>query len=928
MLNLLKLYLLFTVIINVHSYSLLDDEIRDNFKAQQMLKEMALTQKDPTKVLNEKYENQLRSESNVNFQNSYRLPNNTIPLHYNIRLSTEIHRADFTFAGIVRIDIRVLEASNTITLHAGQMLIQRIFLLNPDGSQIPSSVDYVYESNTEFLIIHLGDELATGQELTVEITYLGILGLFMDRGFFRSYYFDEERNEMFWLAATQFQPIFARRAFPCYDEIRYRTTIDLSIYHHRSYIATSNMPIAMDIIAGDYMTTIFRTTPVIPTFLLSFVVSNFGFVGNGNAVLPMHVFARPDAIAQGQAQNGLELGERMLREMENLFNIPFSFPKSDQIAMPEFSSDGANNWGLLSYREPILLQLTNDSFDQHIREIRIAHEYSHIFFANLVSPISWSYLWLNEGFATLYENVLNDIVFPEKRQWEQFLIDYLDYAMMVDIFELVPPLNEYVEAPQDVINKFDFNTYFKGAIVLRMFLETLTESTWTKGVSNYLNDMQFDSASPEDLYVGLQRAFDEDFPNDSLDVAAMMRPWFEIRGYPILIVSHSDQGVLLTQEGFLTFHRELFNIPINYATASNPNFDDTTADLWMTTRNVELSRENASKTWNQDDWVIFNLRDTGYYITGYDETMWRMITDALLIDHEVIPFLNRGTLFADLNRVISNGYNLSPVPMLDLMRYLSMEQNPHVWIRAEPGFFTMEIFKRGTIIHSMFLNFFQNVMAPVYRQTEITDRKAIDVINYWSCLSGVERCLEDSLNTLIDVMTVGATDFEFTFRCNGFMSANVTVWMHFYNEVLLQNEVERINDMFDLLCSQDRQLLGFLLNQIIDITSNLRFPERQVLLERFAGEHEVSYNMTIDFILTNYEEMNALGFNLVSIIRQLSIFTNTQEQAERIFDLVRFLPEDSVFDVEYFRGYMQRNFEFQERNFDRLLSWFENFQGR
>lgn len=310
---------------------------------------------------------------------SFRLPNNTRPLHYYIILETEIHRGDFDFAGRVEIRIEALENTSEITLNYRQIRVDYITLYSTSEEGpivIQSGIVPELNEALELITIPLEEELIANEQYIIEISYYGVLRD-DNFGFYRSSY-RGALGEQVWLATTQFQPHHARSAFPCYDEPQIRATFSIEIIHHSSYFALSNMPVASltTPIETERTYTVFETTPAVQTYLVAFVVSNFVGIENTNASrVPQSVFAKPSAIALGHADFGLELGELFLEEFGEHFNMPYSLPKIDQAAIPD-SAWGAS-WGICTSREETLLynQELGDSFQRAEIVRLVAHEY-------------------------------------------------------------------------------------------------------------------------------------------------------------------------------------------------------------------------------------------------------------------------------------------------------------------------------------------------------------------------------------------------------------------------------------------------------------------------------------------------------------------------------------------------------------------------
>lgn len=68
---------------------------------------------------------------------NYRLPNNSVPLFYYLRIETDIHNGADDFLGLEKIRIRITETTDVITLHCnGEILkIKSVDLYDTQGNK-------------------------------------------------------------------------------------------------------------------------------------------------------------------------------------------------------------------------------------------------------------------------------------------------------------------------------------------------------------------------------------------------------------------------------------------------------------------------------------------------------------------------------------------------------------------------------------------------------------------------------------------------------------------------------------------------------------------------------------------------------------------------------------------------------------------------
>jgi aminopeptidase N len=103
--------------------------------------------------------------------------------------------------------------------------------------------------------------------------------------------------------------------------------------------------------ADGTVTTTFKETPAMASYLLAFIVSDLKHISNEKTKLPdetLHrIWVRPDSLSK--AAYALENSEKVLKALEDYIGIDFEFRKIDSVGVPN-KGGAMENWGMVTYR--------------------------------------------------------------------------------------------------------------------------------------------------------------------------------------------------------------------------------------------------------------------------------------------------------------------------------------------------------------------------------------------------------------------------------------------------------------------------------------------------------------------------------------------------------------------------------------------------
>lgn len=597
-----------------------------------------------------------------------RLPTDVAPTRYALELI--IDPAEASFDGVMQIDVEVRRPTQTLWLHARDLTVMSAEL-SVQGRNV--GLEPIAEDNPDIIGFKVAEPLTEGRA-RVRIAYRAKFYMPHDGGIFHVPIRDR------WYTYSHFEPLDARRAFPCFDEPSYKVPWQITLEVRSEQLAFSNTPlVASRPGERDGFTRYeFAESKPLPSYLISVAVGPFdvvdiGRIGRGQ--VPARIIV-PNGRADDAAYAKQSI-PKLLTWFEDYFDMAYPFAKLDSVAVP--GQGGAmEHPGLVTYGEHILLtdSRSMSSRFESFHTMVVAHELAHQWFGNLVTLAWWNDLWLNESFATWMASKARSAIAPEWQSDLEELVQ-LELTKSVDARASARSLRRRIDNNQDIEATFDSISYGKGGAVLSMFEQWVGEEAFRRGVRAYLRDHAWRTATAEDFLAALARASDP-------DIADAFQTFLEQPGLPRVSVElsceeESPASVILRQTPFAGSSpaagadARVWDIPV-CVRYGQKSFEHQQCVLMKGTLATMVLQQSQGCPKH----FLANARGAGYYRVAYSKPLRDALATASL---DLMSPLEQLSTINDLHALVEEG-GIGVGEILALLPSLAADRAPHVAAKA------------------------------------------------------------------------------------------------------------------------------------------------------------------------------------------------------------------------------------------------------
>ncbi|MGH9686982.1 MAG: M1 family aminopeptidase [Candidatus Acidiferrales bacterium] len=453
-----------------------------------------------------------------------------------------------------------------------------------DGATAP------YTVTSEDLVVTLPKPAARGDRHDVFIRYSGepkkgIFFVLPDKSY-------PHQPDEIW---TQGEAEDTHAYIPIYDYPNDRTTSEMLLTVPADWTTVSNGELAgVQNDSDGTKTWDWKQSLPLSTYLISAVAGNFvEHDDTWNGILLRYLVPRGD---QADIEATFVRTKAMLDLFTSKLGVPYPWPQYAQTSVDDFTEGGMENTSAATLSTS---DLVNPLLEPEYRvgaDIVNSHELSHQWFGDLITCKDWTNLWLNEGFATFFENFWLEHKNGEDAAAYEYWQDQNRWFRQTRLFSVPIFTRDFTDSTQ-----YDGNTYKKAGWVLRMLREKLGDDQFFAALHHYLEANRGKNVVTADL----QKAIEQ---STSVNVDRFFHQWIYRAGAPEFNVSYSYDasasevklGVKQTQkvEGLVG----LFDVPIDIGITTSSGVE---------TYPVEIQKSDQTFTFPADSEPLLVLFDPG-----------------------------------------------------------------------------------------------------------------------------------------------------------------------------------------------------------------------------------------------------------------------------------------------------------------------------
>ncbi|KAI5728487.1 hypothetical protein M8J77_016879 [Diaphorina citri] len=547
----------------------------------------------------------------------------------------------------------------------------------------------------------------------------------------------------------------------------------------------------------------------------------------------------------------------------------------------------------------------------------VAHELAHQWFGNYATPSWWSYAWLKESVATLFEYYVVSWVEPTWRMEDLFVVEQVQVAFNSDLKGSHAMTSE-TTTPDSISETFDHIIYNKGGSVLRMIENVLTPTVFQNALQDYLRSGADLGGTVEPA--NLWDAFDEVLteiggaqylPPKSTSITEFVDQWVNKPGFPLVTFSrnYSSKVVTVTQQRFLVEKADRdadktnWTIPLTYTTRTNANFSSRANLFWFDRfkPSVQFSVPD------NNDWLIANLKEVGFYRVNYDAQNWALIAAQLSANPAKIHLLNRAQILDDAF-TLARADLVSYETALELTRYLKTEKDFIPWYAVWSHIRDLLHTYAQTEVANQMKTYFIDRLEGIFNELGLEDKSTEEnmsklgrsSISLWICNLGHSGCYNQAVDKFrawirAPEKTNIPPNIKDAVYCMGIKYGSGAEWTRLWQYYLTTDLAsEKIAVMYALGCSQNETVLYDYLSKITDTKSGIRSQDHYIVIRGVLGERP-GLRAGLKFLKdkthslleeVKKDELSNAGENLKSIISTVGAGISSKDELNQFTSIL------------------------------------------